>query len=621
MASILEESQKARKRGFLGFLKQKKVIIPVIIIIIALAVYYFFPRNNSKEIEVQQKEWTVRSDDLKISIESDGKVVAEDGVELSFSVSGDTLEVEEVFVKEGDKITKGDKIATVKTNDLEYDLNKAYASYQSTLASYNESMEGATDKQKQDALTSIEQAEISLEQTKLSLEKTRVSAAQSIADAEDALEDALEDYNKNKNINDSEDVQDDYEDLIDDLKSVDITLEDMLPDSDEILGVDDIWVNDDFEDVLGVKSSIALSNAEQSYEELKNKKNDFSPLLIGLSVNDPYYEIDEAVEEAKEVLLIAEEHLYDMKVLLENTITSDGLTANELNGFKTSINSNRTTINTKMTTLEDDIDSIDDAKDSIDDYKKAYGDALEDLENAKMDAEQDVATAESNVRNKELSLESAQASYDDLLAPLTESELASLRSSLTSAAISVDKAKSDLEKATLTSPIDGEVAMLNYKTGDIILTSDNRSVVSIINNETLFIEVNIEEADINKVQVGQKAYATFDALDSLKLEGEITFISLTSETSNNGIVTYLVRVVFENTGESQIREGMTAYVDFVTAEANDVLVVPVDAVRNIGGQPSVESMDGAWIPVTTGFTDGDYVEVISGLNEGDKILY
>ena len=136
----------------------------------------------------------------------------------------------------------------------------------------------------------------------------------------------------------------------------------------------------------------------------------------------------------------------------------------------------------------------------------------------------------------------------------------------------------------------------------------------------MFIEVNIEEADISKLAVGQKAYATFDALDELTLEGEISFISLTSKINNNGIVTYMVRVIF-NKGEHQIREGMTAYIDFVISEARDILIIPVDAVRNVGGKPSVQLISGEWTEVATGFTDGKKVEVISGLNAGDKILY
>jgi HlyD family secretion protein len=146
-------------------------------------------------------------------------------------------------------------------------------------------------------------------------------------------------------------------------------------------------------------------------------------------------------------------------------------------------------------------------------------------------------------------------------------------------------------------------------------------MATIINNDTLYIEVNIEEADISKLKVGQKAQATLDAVEGLTLEGEVSFISLTSSTSSNGIVTYLVRVALSNTGETQIREGMTASIEFIISEAKNVLTVPVDAVRNISGQPSVQKADGTYAVVTTGFTDGKKVEVLSGLAAGDRVIY
>ena len=223
---------------------------------------------------------------------------------------------------------------------------------------------------------------------------------------------------------------------------------------------------------------------------------------------------------------------------------------------------------------------------------------------------------------REISLSQAKNDYNDLIAPATESDLASVRSQLTSAAIGVDKAKYNMEQATLTSPIEGVVSQLNYKKGDIILSdSSAKSMATIINNDTLYIEVNIEEADISKIKVGQKAKATFDAVEGLTLEGDVTFISLTSQTSSNGIVTYLVRVALAKASESQIREGMTASVEFITSEAPNVLAIPVAAVRNIGGKPSVEKTDGTIANVVTGFTDGKKVEIVSGLNAGDSIVY
>ena len=76
-----------------------------------------------------------------------------------------------------------------------------------------------------------------------------------------------------------------------------------------------------------------------------------------------------------------------------------------------------------------------------------------------------------------------------------------------------------------------------------------------------------------------------------------------------------------NTGTSQIREGMTASLEFITSEAPNVIAIPVTAVRNIGGKPSVEMLDGTIRNVVTNFTDGKKTEIISGLQEGEVITY
>lgn len=621
MTSLLEESRLAKRSGFVRILKNKKLIIAIVAIIIIGGGYFVFGGEDNKENEAEAKEWTVRKSDLKIAIESDGKVVAEDGVELSFSVSGDTLEVKEVYIEEGDKIKKGDKIALVKTENLQFNLNKAYASYRSSLASFNNTVDGATEEEVAKAKQDIEQAEITLDQAKISLKKTKLSAEDKIRTDELALKDAKENLALNQDELTSKDVIEAYEDMVDTIKSIDITLEAMLPESDEIIGVDNESINNDYEDNMGAKDTQTRTDANGSYRLAKNKKEELDSSSVSLSKYSTFSEIELATEQAETALYAFEDHLYDMWVLLEATITSADFSQTALDAFKSTISANRTSVNTKITSLNSGLRDIDDAKDGLDDYKDDYKDALKDLEATKEDTAQDIANSEANIRSKELALEKEKIDYDELVAPLTGSEYTSAQSSLSIASNNLAQARNDLEKATIISPIDGEVALLNYKTGDIILKDDNKPVIKIINTNTLFIEVNIEEAEINKIKVGQKANAVFDAVDGLELEGEIGFISLTSETDNSGIVTYLVRVIFENTEEAQIREGMTAFVDFVIAGVKDVLIVPVDAVRNIDGKPSVQFVGGVWAPVTTGFTDGKNVEVISGLNEGDKIIY
>jgi len=625
MNSILEESKKSKGTGKFKITK-KKIIMLVAVALVLISAYFFLNREDAKETAVSQKEWTVKKDNLRISIESDGKVVAEDGVELSFSVSGNNLEVEEVFIKEGDKIIKGDKVATVKTEILELNVRTAYSSYLSALANYNQTMDGVTEKDIADArdrITSVEislnQAEIDLEDSKQSAEESIQNAEDDIYDAENDLKDAEESLNDNQDELSSEDVINAYESLVDTIKSINISLNHILKESGEILDEGDLIVSD----------ISSLNQAENSYLKSKNELGKLDALVVLLNFDSCYDDIDIAGNRAILALQEFEEHLYYMNLTLEATVIYSAFSQAELNSFTSTISANRTAVNTKITSINTKIGEVDDTKDNLDDYVTEHEDAKRDLEdakrdliNTKADAERNIKNSEATVKSRELSVEQAKRDYNDLLAPLTEAEEASARSNLTSASVNFEKAQNELENATILSPIDGEVARLNYKTGDIIVdNSNNNPVAVIINNDTLFIEVDIEEADINKIKIGQTVYAIFDALDDLTLNGEVSFISLTSKTNNSGIVTYLVRIVIINKEDNQIREGMTVFVDFVTAEANNVLVVPVSAVKNINDTPSVLNSNEEWVPVVTGFTDGKNVEVIKGLDAEDKIMY
>jgi RND family efflux transporter MFP subunit len=620
--SILEESKKARQ-GIFGFIFSKKfIIIFLIIAVFGFGVYYFINRNKQNKVTaVQQKQYTVQKEDLKISVSSTGKVVAKDGVELSFPVSG-SLEVDNVYVKEGDKIKKGDKVASVKTESLGFELRSAYNNYQSALASYNSKLETATESEVTRAQAAIEQAEVSLEQAKVSYEQTKINSAQDIVDAEINIETAESNMKLNSTINDSEIVHNAYLSLISTLKSTNINLAKQLRDSDSIIGVDDTNINSEFRLGLGALDSSSLNYSKDTYAKVKDLRLEFDSVVAVLNDSSANSTIDSVAVKAAQVLTAMQEHLRYMQKLMDSTIVFTGLPQSKLDSFKSMINSNQASAISMVSSLNSATQAVDNAKSSLSQYQTAYNKAVSNLDTIKRQSEQNINTASATVRTREITLINAKNDYTDLVAPLSQSDLTSARSQLTAAAISVDRAKYNMEQATIISPIDGVVAMLNYKTGDIILdSSTSKNVATIINNDTLYIEVNVEEADISKLKVGDKAQVSFDAVDGVNLTGEISFISLTSTTNSSGIVTYLVRVILTNTNKEQIREGMTAALEFITSEAPDVIAVPVQAVRNIGGKPSVVMLDGSIRNVTTGFTDGKKAEVMSGLQAEEIIVY
>ena len=634
-SSIIEESKHARGRGFFKKLFSKKTLILIIIAaVLGGGGYYYYSTKNAKKTTVAVKKTAVvKKDNLQIAVDTTGKVVAKDGVELSFSNNDSSAEVEGVYVKEGQNVKKGDKIASIKTSSLEFELRNALASYQSALASYKTKVDGATDKEKDDSKNSIDQAklglqqaQISLTQSQLSLTQTQANGEKSIKSAENQVATAL------NNLNNSADqrttnVNNGYTALVTTIKSININLVKSLGDADSILGVSDEGINDKFEKMLGVKNIGTYATAKTSYLKAQKSRDALNTAVLALDGNSSQADIEAAATKAGAALSTMDTLLYDTKSTLDASVVSADFSQNDLDSFKSKISSDRSEVTNNQSSLTNNIQTIVNAKKDQSNDQLTYQKALDDLESAKNDAKQNLATsqnnianAESNIEGKKLSLSSAELSYKNLIAPISANDLAAAKAQLTQASISVDKAKYNIEQATLTSPIDGVVAALNYKKGDIV-TDNTKSMATILNKDTLYIEVNVEESDISKVKVGQKAETTFDAIDGLTLNGEVSFISLTSSSSSNGIVTYLVRVVFDKSGHDEVREGMTADVKLITSEANNVLTVPVDAVRNVKDQASVEKEDGTYAPVVTGFTDGTKVEIKSGLNLGDKIIY
>lgn len=104
--------------------------------------------------------------------------------------------------------------------------------------------------------------------------------------------------------------------------------------------------------------------------------------------------------------------------------------------------------------------------------------------------------------------------------------------------------------------------------------SAGKPFISLVDSTHPYIESNMEEIDVAKVRVGQLVSITFDALEGVSLTGSVTFISPSSAIDANGIVTYRVDIAFEP-GTAGVREGMSATVEYIVRQAENVLIAPV----------------------------------------------
>jgi RND family efflux transporter MFP subunit len=193
-----------------------------------------------------------------------------------------------------------------------------------------------------------------------------------------------------------------------------------------------------------------------------------------------------------------------------------------------------------------------------------------------------------------------------------------------SAVEAVNAAKRAFQDAVITSPVEGVVAQLNIKAGDIISSQNQTSVVSIVKPESLSFIAYAEEDDALKINDEQTLSLTLEAYNKEVFPSELVFVSPISTIDSNGLASYKVIASVENNQNLRLMDGMEGSLSFITKEVKDVLAVANKAVYREGAQAYVDlkNADGNIVKtkIETGFTDGKSVEIISGLEAGQEVL-
>ncbi len=195
------------------------------------------------------------------------------------------------------------------------------------------------------------------------------------------------------------------------------------------------------------------------------------------------------------------------------------------------------------------------------------------------------------------------------------------------AMINLDKAKQELLKTEILAPFDGTVVDIPVKENDQLSTFDysSKTAVHLVDTKTIKMTGIIDEIDITRVQVGQKAVLTVDALPGQKLSGKVTFVSPFG-TLLAGVVNFPVEIYLDPVENVSLRGGLTATADIITGEKDDVLMVPNRAVKGLAGDFWVDVVTNAATgltekrSVTIGAQNKKITEIVSGLKEGEKVL-
>jgi HlyD family secretion protein len=171
-------------------------------------------------------------------------------------------------------------------------------------------------------------------------------------------------------------------------------------------------------------------------------------------------------------------------------------------------------------------------------------------------------------------LDTARAALDRARA-----DEASARATVTDARAALATDETNLSKASIRSPIDGVVLTRSVDPGNAVAASLQAVTLFTVAEDLarLRLQVNVDEADVGAVQVGQKAGFTVSAYPSRRYPATITRVAFGSTTTDN-VVTYVTYLDVDN-ADLSLRPGMTATATITATERRDVLLVPNTALR------------------------------------------
>lgn len=235
-----------------------------------------------------------------------------------------------------------------------------------------------------------------------------------------------------------------------------------------------------------------------------------------------------------------------------------------------------------------------------------------------------------------------------------------------SANASVTEAKDNLNRTTIYAPVDGTISKLDAELGERVVGTQQMAgteILRVANLNNMEVEVDVNENDIVKIEIGDAANIEVDAYLKRQFKGTVTSISnsASSDLTADQVTNFKVKVrILKESYEDMVqgkpanyspfRPGMTATVDIITENKTNILAVPISSVvvkadttavkRDVVAELEekekevkegtvakkhecvfVKSGDKAVLrPITTGIQDDTNIEVIKGLKKGDEVI-
>jgi HlyD family secretion protein len=242
-------------------------------------------------------------------------------------------------------------------------------------------------------------------------------------------------------------------------------------------------------------------------------------------------------------------------------------------------------------------------------------------------ARQALKEAQEAVRRAEIQLARARGSVVSVEA--RRQDIATARASTVRNRVTAKNARTQLDNTTVLAPRDGVVTLKYLEEGTVIppgtsVFAQGTSIVQISDVSRMFVDCQVDEADVAQVRAGQKVRVLLEAYPGKRLRGVVARVNPAALTTNN-ITAVKVRVEVRPDKDVRLMPGMTASCEFLTLEKKDVIVVPSQAIIREGDKAFVrikskDPLKPERREVKLGESGNEGTEILSGLEVGFEIV-
>lgn len=180
----------------------------------------------------------------------------------------------------------------------------------------------------------------------------------------------------------------------------------------------------------------------------------------------------------------------------------------------------------------------------------------------------------------------------------------------------VKEAQRAFQDAVIIAPISGVITQASPIPGQIV---SSETIAQVADFSSLIFDTDIDESDIGKISLGQKARVTLDAYPDKELIGEVSEIVPQTKTTASGATVISVKI---NLGSPEITpvKGLSGQASIILAEVKNALTIPLEALRE-DNTVVIQTPQGLKAQeVTAGISSDTEVEIKEGLSENDKVL-